>query len=98
MTSTPTKAMLAAAAGRPYHISFGGTGFFQHADDVAKALIQSARAKVDGAPCFNLGGTRVSMTDVIDAITAAAPESAGHDHRRDQPTPVPGRVRRRPAR
>jgi nucleoside-diphosphate-sugar epimerase len=77
MTSTPTKAMLAAAAGRPYHISFGGTGFFQHADDVAKALIQSARAKVDGAPCFNLGGTRVSMTDVIDAITAAAPESAG---------------------
>jgi UDP-glucuronate 4-epimerase len=77
MTSTPTKAMLAAAAGRPYHISFGGTGFFQHADDVAKALIQSARAKVDGAPCFNLGGTRVAMTDVIDAITAAAPESAG---------------------
>jgi nucleoside-diphosphate-sugar epimerase len=77
MTSTPTKAMLAAAAGRSYHISFGGTGFFQHADDVAKALIQSARAKVDGAPCFNLGGTRVSMTDVIDAITAAAPESAG---------------------
>jgi nucleoside-diphosphate-sugar epimerase len=77
MTSTPTKAMLAAASGRPYHISFGGTGFFQHADDVAKALIQSARAKVDGAPCFNLGGTRVSMTDVIDAITAAAPESAG---------------------
>jgi nucleoside-diphosphate-sugar epimerase len=77
MTSTPTKAMLAAAAGRPYHISFGGTGFFQHADDVAKALIQSARAKVDGAPCFNLGGTRVSMTDVIDAITAAAPESTG---------------------
>jgi nucleoside-diphosphate-sugar epimerase len=77
MTSTPTKAMLAAASGRPYHISFGGTGFFQHADDVAKALIQSARAKVVGAPCFNLGGTRVSMTDVIDAITAAAPESAG---------------------
>jgi UDP-glucuronate 4-epimerase len=77
MTSTPTKAMLAAAAGRPYHVSFGGTGFYQHGDDVAKALIKSARAKIDGAPCFNLGGTRVPMTDVIDAITAAAPESAG---------------------
>jgi UDP-glucuronate 4-epimerase len=77
MTSTPTKAMLAAAAGRSYHISFGGSGFFQHADDVAKSLIQAARARVDGAPCFNLGGTRVTMTDVIDAITAAAPESAG---------------------
>ena len=44
---------------------------------MAKALIQSARAKIDGAPCFNLGGTRVTMTDVVDAITAAAPESAG---------------------
>jgi UDP-glucuronate 4-epimerase len=77
MTSTPTKAMLAAAAGRPYHISFGGSGFYQHADDVAKALVQAARANVDGAPCFNLGGTRVTMADVVDAITAAAPESAG---------------------
>lgn len=77
MTSTPTKGMLAAAAGRPYHISFGGTGFFQHADDVAKSLIQSARANVDGAPTFNLGGTRVSISDAIAAITAAVPESAG---------------------
>jgi nucleoside-diphosphate-sugar epimerase len=77
MTSTPTKAMLAAAAGRPYHISFGGAGFYQHGDDVAKALIGAARAEVDGAPCFNLGGTKAAMTDVIDAITAAAPESAG---------------------
>ena len=77
MTSTPTKAMLAAAAGRPYHVSFGGTGFFQHADDVAKALVQAARAQVEGGPTFNRGGTRVSMTDVVDAITAAAPESAG---------------------
>jgi UDP-glucuronate 4-epimerase len=77
MTSTPTKAMLAAAAGRPYHISFGGTGFFQHADDVAKALILSARSNVESAPTFNLGGTRVAMTDVIKAITAAAPESEG---------------------
>lgn len=77
MTSTPTKAMLAAAAGRPYHISFGGTGFYQHGDDVAKALISAARAEVDGAPCFNLGGTKAAMTEVIDAITAAVPESAG---------------------
>lgn len=77
MTSTPTKAMLAAAAGRPYHISFGGTGFYQHGDDVAKALIGAARAEVEGAPCFNLGGTKVAMPDVVAAITAAAPESAG---------------------
>ena len=77
MTSTPTKAMLAAAAGRPYHISFGGTGFYQHGDDVAKALIALARAQVDGAPVFNLGGHTVHMDDVVRAITAAAPESEG---------------------
>ncbi|MDQ2682685.1 MAG: NAD-dependent epimerase/dehydratase family protein [Chloroflexota bacterium] len=77
MTSTPTKAMLAAAAGQPYHISFGGTGFFQHADDVAKSLIQAARSSVNGAPTFNLGGTKVSIEQAIEAITAAAPESEG---------------------
>ena len=31
MTSTPTKAMLAAALGRTYHISYGGRAVFQHA-------------------------------------------------------------------
>ena len=96
MTSTPTKAMLAAAAGRPYHISFGGTGFFQHADDVAKALIQSVRATVDDAPCFNLGGTRVSMTDVIDAIAAAAPESAGTITAESNQLPFPDEYDGRP--
>ena len=77
MTSTPTKAMLAAAAGRPYHISFGGTGFYQHAEDVAASLIQAAKAPVEGGPTFNLGGSKVSMPEIIAAITAAAPESAG---------------------
>jgi nucleoside-diphosphate-sugar epimerase len=77
MTSTPTKAMLAAAAGRPYHISFGGSGFYQHADDVAKALIAGARSGIDGAPCYNLGGTSVDMAEVVAAIDAAAPESEG---------------------
>ena len=38
MTSTPTKAMLAAALGRPYHISYGGSVVFQHADDAAAAF------------------------------------------------------------
>lgn len=77
MTSTPTKAMLAAAAGRPYHISFGGTGFYQHGEDVAKALIAGARAGIDGAPVFNLGGHTMHMDDIVAAITRAAPESAG---------------------
>ena len=40
MTSTPTKAMLAAAAGRSYRISYGGRFGFEYADDVAQAFIR----------------------------------------------------------
>jgi nucleoside-diphosphate-sugar epimerase len=77
MSSTPTKAMASAAAGRPYHISFSGTAVYQHAEDVAAVTIRCARTQVDGAPCFNLGGTVASVDDVIDAIDAAAPEMEG---------------------
>ena len=77
MTSTPTKAMLAAAAGRAYRISYGGTVVFQYADDCARAFIQAARAGVKGAPVYNLGGTEAAIGSVVDAIDAAAPEMKG---------------------
>jgi nucleoside-diphosphate-sugar epimerase len=77
ISSTPTKAMASAAAGRPYHISFSGTAVYQHAEDVAAVAIRGARTQVDGAPCFNLAGSVASMDDVIDAIDAAVPEMEG---------------------
>jgi nucleoside-diphosphate-sugar epimerase len=77
VSSTPTKAMAAAAVGRPYHISFGGTDTYQHADDVARVFIQAARTMPEGAPVYNLGGTVASVPDVIAAIEKAVPESAG---------------------
>jgi nucleoside-diphosphate-sugar epimerase len=77
VSSTPTKAMAAAAAGRPYTISFGGTDTYQHADDVARVFIAAARAKPAAAPVYNLGGTVASVADVVAAIERAAPESAG---------------------
>lgn len=77
VSSTPTKAMAAAAVGRPYHISFGGVDTYQHADDVARVFIQAARTMPEGAPVYNLGGTLASVNDVIVAIERAAPESAG---------------------
>ena len=43
VSSTPTKAMAAAAMGGLYTISFGGTDTYQHADDVARVFIQAAR-------------------------------------------------------
>ena len=77
MTSTPTKAMLAAAAGRPYHISYGGSVVFQYADDCARAFIQAARAGAKGSAVYNLGGTESAIADVVRDITRAAPASAG---------------------
>ena len=86
-TSTPTKAMLAAALGRPYHITYGGTLVYHHADDVAAALITASRAQLEGAPVFNIGGSTVSMEEIvaaIDEVVAGAASSITFD-----PKPLP---------
>jgi UDP-glucuronate 4-epimerase len=77
VSSTPTKAMAAAALGRPYHISFGGFDTYQHADDVAAAFIKAARTMPKGAPTYTLGGTLASTQEIINAISEVVPESAG---------------------
>jgi UDP-glucuronate 4-epimerase len=92
MTSTPTKAMLAAALGRPYNITYGGKFALQYADDSALAFIQAARTPFKGAVVFNIGGASVTMPEVIEAITAACPESAGTITFENTPLPFPPEV------
>ncbi len=77
MTSTPTKAMLAAARGESYQISFQGVNGFQYAEDVAKTFIQAARTPFQGAGVYNLAGSIVDMSAVVAAIEAAEPSAAG---------------------
>jgi nucleoside-diphosphate-sugar epimerase len=77
MTSTPTKAMVAAAIGKPYRISFGGVVVLQYAEDAARVCVAAARKPLDGAPVFNLGGSTTHIKNVVEAIDAAAPEMAG---------------------
>jgi nucleoside-diphosphate-sugar epimerase len=77
ISSVPTKAMLAAAVGRPYRISMATTAVYQHADDVAGIALQAARSSIDGAPVFNLGGHSAPMSEVVAAIEAAVPAAAG---------------------
>lgn len=89
VSSTPTKAMAAAAVGRPYRISFGGTAVYQHADDVAEVFIRAVRSGAQGAPVHNLGGTTAAMAEVVAAIEAAAPEVAGRIGFEAAPLPVP---------
>jgi len=77
VTSAPTTAMLAAAAGVSFHIPYGGRAQLQYARDVARAFIQASFADVSGAHVYDLPGTPVHMADVIDAIIDAVPSAAG---------------------
>ncbi|MDX1522363.1 MAG: SDR family oxidoreductase [Anaerolineae bacterium] len=89
MTSTPTKAMLAAARGEAYHISFGGYNGFQFADDVAKIFIKSARTPFKGAGVFNIQGTVAHMSQIVAAIEAAEPAAKGRITYEETPLPLP---------
>jgi UDP-glucuronate 4-epimerase len=89
MTSIPTKAMLAAAAGRPYRIAIGGTWTYHHADDAAACLIAAARSGIEGAPVFNLGGNVLDMTEVVTAIEEVVPEAKELITVAGMPLPLP---------
>lgn len=87
LTSAPTQAMVAAAAGTPYHIPFGGASTFQHAGEVARLFIAAARAEVEGAHVYNLGGPSVSIGEVVSLISAEVPGcQITHGN---QPLPLP---------
>jgi UDP-glucuronate 4-epimerase len=92
LTSSPTTAMLAAAAGRPYRIRYGGVSQFQYAPDVARAFVQAAFCGHRGATVHNLAGEAVAMIDVVAAIEAAAPGAAGSIGFDQVELPFPGSV------
>jgi nucleoside-diphosphate-sugar epimerase len=89
LTSSPTKAMVAAALGKPYHIPYGGRAAYQYANDVARTFIACARAPFQGAEIFNLGGSVATMGEIVAAIEAAAPEVRGLIAFDDKPLPFP---------
>jgi nucleoside-diphosphate-sugar epimerase len=76
VTSAPTTAMLAAAAGVPYTIPYGGACQMQFARDVARAFIGASDAGAADAEVHNLPGRRTPIADVVAAIGA---ESVGYD-------------------
>jgi nucleoside-diphosphate-sugar epimerase len=77
VTAAPTTAMLAAAAGVPYHVPYGGSAQLQYAPDVARAFIQASLSGASGAHVFDLAGEPVHVSQVIEAIASAVPASAG---------------------
>lgn len=92
MTSGPTKAILAAVVGRPYRIAFGGRTLLQYAEDVARTLIAASRSELTGARVFNLGGSVVSMAEVVAAIEASVPGARELITFDPQPLPFPDTI------
>ena len=68
LTSAPTTAMLAAAAGTTFAIPYSSAAQLQFARDVARAFIAASLAGKPGATVHNLPGRRVSMQELIDAL------------------------------
>jgi nucleoside-diphosphate-sugar epimerase len=92
LTSAPTFAMLAAAAGEPYRLPFGGRYQLQYAPDVAAAFVAASRSGASGAQVHNLAGRAVHTTELIAAIEAAAPAAAGTITFEERVLPFPDAV------
>lgn len=75
LTSSPTKAMAAAAIGRPYELTYSGHSVLQYAEDVAAAVVKACQSRLDGAPVFNLPGASVDMQEIVSTIEHVAPGS-----------------------
>ena len=92
VTSAPTIAMLAAAAGVPFHIPFGGSVQLQHTADVGAAFARTAELAVEGASVHNLDGPPVAIHDLVARIEAAVPGARGLITAADEALPFPGSV------
>ena len=75
LTSAPTKAMLAAAADKPYTVPFRGTLNFQYAGEVAEIFIRCAEAEVAAghSDVYDLQGTKATVEVVVDRIRQVVP-------------------------
>lgn len=74
MTSSPTWAMLAAAAGRPYQVTYGGRSGLNYVDDIARLFIWASRVDKPGAEVYNVSGSQVDMPEILDAIFHEIPQ------------------------
>ena len=76
VTSAPTTAMLAAAAGQPYTIPYGGACQMQFVRDVARAFIAAGDAGAEGAEVHNLP----MVITGYDVPLTAKPEFVGNQN------------------
>jgi nucleoside-diphosphate-sugar epimerase len=75
VTSEPTKAIKALAAGRPYHISYGGRQDLQYVGDVAATFLRALEAPFEGAEAFNVRGDVVPIEAFVATLRDVVPEA-----------------------
>lgn len=92
VTSAPTGAMAAAAAGVAFHIPFGGSLQLQYAPDVGEAFVRASERAAEGAAVHNLDGPVASVSEIIASIERAAPDAAGLVTAAQEPLPFPASV------
>jgi UDP-glucuronate 4-epimerase len=74
MTSSPTWAMLAAALGEDYRISFSGLVGMQHASDVAMTFIRASDVGGDGST-YSIRGAVTDMAQLAGLLGERSPGS-----------------------
>ena len=72
--------MLAAAAGVPYEIPFGGRLQFQYLPDVAEAFVRASEVDRRDASVHTLDGPAASVEEVVEVDRGGAWRRARDDH------------------
>jgi len=92
LTSAPTVAMLAAAAGVSYTIPFGGRLQFQYLPDVAEAFVRAGELDRPGASVHTLDGPSVAVEELVRLVAEASGAAPGSIRWSGDPLPFPGEV------
>lgn len=88
VTSEPTRAIQAVAAGHSYAISYGGRQDLQYVDDVAATFLRCLSAPFEGAEAFNLRGAVAPIEAFVAALEQAIPEARGRVTHGDRQLPI----------
>lgn len=88
MSADNAKAILAAAAGRPFHIRYDGPVALHHASDAARIFILSARACHQGSAVCHIQGDMIDTAAFVDMVKRHAP-GAQITHDTGKPMPLP---------
>jgi nucleoside-diphosphate-sugar epimerase len=88
LTSDINKAILAAAANRPFHIKFSGQVGIQYNEDLAQMFIGAARSGRKGTLDCNMRNDVLDVSDFVSALKSEVPD-AQITFEKDNPLPIP---------